>query len=749
MPICKKCGTYYVRAPCPGCTGAITEPKMVPETTKTTTDDVKEQTVRIESTQNEANEIVSEDKEQLITNKGKLIPPEIKKRVFRHSVSAKKGFLGPGLTIVRLFKQIEQKDQIIAQLEAKVAEQDKLIEKLQNEFEELNNETAEIEEKLQKTSKKKSELDTSIYMLEKEKDKNIKELEASLEEQQKVEAATNQKKEEETRKKRNLEEVEELSSPSTSMEEPIVSSPVTKTSTAQETEELPTTKVEAAEIVTSDMLSASTSPAISYVEVLDTVGELKSFESSECASCGYDSPLNDQTISKGSHLCPLCTLDGTIEPNFQTTVYRIAVNSLEGNFKLQDSMNALQRAYKLVSQQPYWKNKHYLPPHGEDARRITTRLSEINRKEAIILLLLENQIGKTIPRVSRVAWNTLGFTVEDNHIIELGLYKQRLESIPTIIGKLSNLKGLFLSFNRIRSLPKTIGDLSRLEHLDLSWNRLTSLPLTIGKLSRLDTLRLYNNRLEILPFTIGSLSNLKFLELQHNKLPSLPETIFQLLEMQSLTLGGNKLTSLSDSFGILQNLHTLDLNRNQLSTLPETIGNLKYLRTLVLEENNLISLPASIGNLRNLQILTLRDNMLSAIPESLFKLSGLQCLNLGGNAAGSLPETIGKLTNLKELYLAFSQVDSLPETIGNLKNLKEVQLYSNELTSLPKSFKQLQNLETLDLRWNKISSIPTCLNTLSKLRYLDLRYNDMLGDKADRYASREDVRELLDKREIK
>ena len=62
----------------------------------------------------------------------------------------------------------------------------------------------------------------------------------------------------------------------------------------------------------------------------------------------------------------------------------------------------------------------------------------------------------------------------------------QLTSLPSEIGKLTNLLELDLDENELTPLPSEIGKLSMLEILDLQANQLTSLPSDIGRLSNLE-----------------------------------------------------------------------------------------------------------------------------------------------------------------------------------------------------------------------------------------------------------------------
>lgn len=97
--------------------------------------------------------------------------------------------------------------------------------------------------------------------------------------------------------------------------------------------------------------------------------------------------------------------------------------------------------------------------------------------------------------------------------------------IPESIGKLRNLKSLYLSGNTIKILPESIGQLRNLRNLDLSNNLIETIPESIGHLKNLRRLDLSNNNLKFLPKSLGELTSLQDLYLFNNPSLKLPEEI--------------------------------------------------------------------------------------------------------------------------------------------------------------------------------------------------------------------------------
>ncbi|MHA1372018.1 MAG: leucine-rich repeat domain-containing protein [Promethearchaeota archaeon] len=102
-------------------------------------------------------------------------------------------------------------------------------------------------------------------------------------------------------------------------------------------------------------------------------------------------------------------------------------------------------------------------------------------REYDVMAELERLVGETIPKVSKVEWDTFGFVEKGGHVVQLGLYKKGLTSLPETIGNLKSLKKLWLYKNNLTSLPGTIGQLKNLQYLYLNDNNLTSLPETLER----------------------------------------------------------------------------------------------------------------------------------------------------------------------------------------------------------------------------------------------------------------------------
>lgn len=115
---------------------------------------------------------------------------------------------------------------------------------------------------------------------------------------------------------------------------------------------------------------------------------------------------------------------------------------------------------------------------------------KLEKSSAAALAALEEQTGMQVPIVSTVIWSTYGAAVEDMRIVELGLYKKDLVSLPEAICGLTSLRELWMTDNRVQSLPQNFGNLRSLRKLLMQGNAISTLPESIVNLDKLEFVRL-------------------------------------------------------------------------------------------------------------------------------------------------------------------------------------------------------------------------------------------------------------------
>ncbi|XWS46445.1 hypothetical protein CRYUN_Cryun14cG0067300 [Craigia yunnanensis] len=339
--------------------------------------------------------------------------------------------------------------------------------------------------------------------------------------------------------------------------------------------------------------------------------------------------------------------------------------------------------------------------------------------------------------------------------------------IPSEIRNLSRLTILDLSYSNFSGqVPSEILELSELELLDLSGNSLKlrkpGLRSLLEKLSNLKGLYLTDVRISsLVPTVSAKFSSLTSLVLSNCDLRGeFPTGIFELPSLRFLSLESNqKLTGsfpdiqpnhpllklslantgffgeLPESFGNFKFLEYLDINNCHFSgKVPYSLGNLTEIQYLDLSSNNFSGpIPTSVRSLNQLMILDLSYNNFSGeIPSSLANLTQLVYLSLTTNnfdhgtlswigkqtnliyldlsntgLTGKIPSSLRNLTQITKLYLMANKLDGhIPPWIGNLTKLTEIKFQENMLSgSIPESIFKLENLELLDLQRNQLTGI--------------------------------------------
>ena len=186
---------------------------------------------------------------------------------------------------------------------------------------------------------------------------------------------------------------------------------------------------------------------------------------------------------------------------------------------------------------------------------IGTRTPNLNKQDSNTLNSLQTLLGVDIPKVSELAYDTLGYTVKNKRIVGISLYGLGLTTIPDEIFRFEQLKHIALNENSINSIPSKISLLKGLEKLELSDNKLTDICNELTQLTGLKSLYLDANELIRLPEEIGNWTELRVLRIEGNKLKRVPSSFFNLTKLRNLHL--DQYNILSQSIGDLSNLKNL------------------------------------------------------------------------------------------------------------------------------------------------------------------------------------------------
>jgi hypothetical protein len=169
-------------------------------------------------------------------------------------------------------------------------------------------------------------------------------------------------------------------------------------------------------------------------------------------------------------------------------------------------------------------------------------------------------------------FSTENFRLDDQRVRALDLRHKQLEQLR-LEGTLPKLEILLLGDNQLQSIPTEIFQLDQLKTLDLSVNDLSNLPSEIWSLHSLESLFLHFNNLRSISEAVSRLENLKTLDLSDNQIETLPISLFSLRKLQSLDLSSNQLQQLPTEIKQMIGLKRLDLSNNPLSIA--TIGQLQ------------------------------------------------------------------------------------------------------------------------------------------------------------------------------
>jgi Leucine-rich repeat (LRR) protein len=287
------------------------------------------------------------------------------------------------------------------------------------------------------------------------------------------------------------------------------------------------------------------------------------------------------------------------------------------------------------------------------------------------------------------------------------LNSNQLTSLPDLTGQ-NGLSYFDASYNQITgSLPTWIGDLTNLYGLYLNNNSLSGdIPSQIGTLSNLNYLDLSNNQFSGTLPDLSGLTNLSELSLSYNSFSfdeTIPSQIFTLTSLQYLDLEGLDITgTLPTGLATLTSLQSLDMSNNTVTTIPPALSALKSLSYLSIS-NNQLGRAGTIGltNLPALQSLDVSGNQLTDSEWlELSALTSLTYLNLTSNQLTSVPTSIGRLTSLQTLYLSFNNISTISSALNNLTNLQGLSFYSNNLSLLELGTNT--SLTFLDVRLNSL-----------------------------------------------
>ena len=161
---------------------------------------------------------------------------------------------------------------------------------------------------------------------------------------------------------------------------------------------------------------------------------------------------------------------------------------------------------------------------------IDQQIKDLEPDQLEVIKIVERKYGLDIPLVSKIEYNRTGFTIKENNISGLNIFRSEIDKIPGILSKLSNLEVLGFPWNNIQKIPYFIKGLKSLRELDLSGNDIKFIPAHFHFMCSLEELDLSFNDIQNIPEVFKTLPHLKSLNLIHNKIIESPLFIHQLEE---------------------------------------------------------------------------------------------------------------------------------------------------------------------------------------------------------------------------
>ncbi|CAN7989111.1 unnamed protein product [Ixodes hexagonus] len=321
------------------------------------------------------------------------------------------------------------------------------------------------------------------------------------------------------------------------------------------------------------------------------------------------------------------------------------------------------------------------------------------------------------------------------HLGELHLAHNEIQSLGQNLLKYPSLRSLDLSFNKITVVPVGVfTNSSRLVQLSLNSNKVSSIEKgSLDNLTSLETLRLNKNHLVTIPKDLFlKLQALKQLELNKNRIRAIEGLSFKGLEsLESLSLRRNSINHLSDgAFYYLGKIQSLNLDFNNITVVTKGwLYGLSALKLLNLTGNSITEVGMDGWEYcRKLTHLDLTSNKLQAITTSTFaKAESLRFLYLGHNMVSYIEEGAFKhLSHLKILHLDRNEISwTMEDTNGpflGLSSLTQLTLSDNSIKSLtPRAFAGLGRLRSLDLSGNPVATIHQSTFAPLRRRLTDLK----------------------------
>jgi Leucine-rich repeat (LRR) protein len=135
---------------------------------------------------------------------------------------------------------------------------------------------------------------------------------------------------------------------------------------------------------------------------------------------------------------------------------------------------------------------------------------------------IEKSIGKKIPQLYNIRWNSFGLLVEDGKITSLALSNIKINSLPNMIFQLP-LRMLSLINLGLDSIPDLFSNFQNLQELYIGGNALSIIPPSFSYLKSLKFLYILEDNLKFFPNIDLSFNKLEEVSLSSNVISEFPE----------------------------------------------------------------------------------------------------------------------------------------------------------------------------------------------------------------------------------
>lgn len=359
----------------------------------------------------------------------------------------------------------------------------------------------------------------------------------------------------------------------------------------------------------------------------------------------------------------------------------------------------------------------------------------------------------------------------------LDIRDNQMVGLPESIGLLhGQLKKLLLGRNRIGSLPSTLGMLSNLVHLHLNWNQLTSVPDEIGYCTSLEELQLSYNKLRMIPQTFSNLTNLKIATLQNNLLELLPTCLGNMPNLHRLAYQNNmwlmpqqEVLSWSEEHNMSSKLklsngmkvwcrfqkmqrwrpaHVDQVNEDgtfELSYIYDRDGGQGGLGMEKLDRESNVEryekVEGADGTYHDAELVKpLSDHerlvdfltrLHSCGKNKELDVSGFHMTEFLDYEAGSGFKHINDAgwytRGLRKLNLSYNRISTLPLSVSRLSTLTAMDLSHNVIIGLPETLSALVCLNNIDLSFNRLTVLPCGLGLAAELETIIAHHNPLIA----------------------